>query len=63
MGAPPAVVETLDSPFQSEKGLFEEIDGEWRRLGEQAERELRVSRVCSMIANGNPNRVMCIMSP
>ena len=32
MGAPPPAVETLDSPFQSEKGLFQEIDGELRRL-------------------------------
>jgi hypothetical protein len=32
MPAPPPAVETLDSPFQSEKGLLQEIDGEWRRL-------------------------------
>jgi hypothetical protein len=31
---PLAAVESLDSPFRSEKGLFQEIDGEWRRCGE-----------------------------
>jgi hypothetical protein len=31
--APPAAVETLDSPFQSEKVRYQEIDGEWRRPG------------------------------
>jgi hypothetical protein len=36
MRAPPAAVETLDSPFQSEKGLFQEIDGELRRPGSAA---------------------------
>jgi hypothetical protein len=31
-GAPSPAVETLDGPFQSEKGLFQEIAGELRRL-------------------------------
>jgi hypothetical protein len=38
MGAPPPAVETLDSPFQSEKVLYQEIDGELRRLGRGASR-------------------------
>jgi hypothetical protein len=36
MHALSAAVETLDSPFQSEKGLFQEIDGELRRPGRAA---------------------------
>jgi hypothetical protein len=47
-GAPPPAVETLDSPFQSEKGLFQEIDGEWRRPG-----RARLPLLCSAIAMEN----------
>jgi hypothetical protein len=47
MRAPPAAVETLDSPFQSEKGLSQEIDGELRRPGSAALRRERAYLVAA----------------
>jgi len=39
--APPAAVGTLDNPFQSEKVILQEIDGELRRPGRAALRRER----------------------
>jgi hypothetical protein len=53
MRAPPPAVETLDSPFQSEKGRFQEIDGKWRRPGSAVhpppERQIREIGACHRI--------------
>jgi hypothetical protein len=43
MSAPPPAGETLDGPFQSEKGRFQEIDGELRRVGSAAARRERAA--------------------
>jgi hypothetical protein len=52
----------LDSPFQSEKGFFQEIDGEWRRLGSWARESFAYLNTDPLGGTGQCRRPPCCSS-